>query len=226
MNGDNASAVRIPPLDGKNYNIWAIKFQNLMIVKGKGDVLDPLEGTTVTASDDRLVKAHMILTADDAHAVDIQAAVSAKAAWDSLAGKYKALTIARQMQVQRELQTLRLGAGEDIPAYVGRARALHAETKVIGVEVPENSVVLSMLEGLSADEYDWTKQFLSMSETPLTLDGVLPRLLIAEQRKVTKENEASSFTLMYAGHTNKPRAGAQQRQPYHQPHQNYRPEQQ
>ena len=92
MNGDNASAVRIPPLDGKNYNIWAIKFQNLMIVKGKGDVLDPLEGTTVTASDDRLVKAHMILTADDAHAVDIQAAVSAKAAWDSLAGKYKALT--------------------------------------------------------------------------------------------------------------------------------------
>ena len=150
------------------------------------------------------------LNMKDHHLTTVAACKTAKEAWDALEGIYKAKTLARRLQLRRELNNLKKEPAEPLPKYMARAKSIWSDLVTTGHDIKSSEVVWSMLAGLPR-EYETTIAILEASDKELDLDEILPKLLQVEQR-VSRDNESETTALLARDVTKKkPRQPAQAR---------------
>lgn len=183
--------VAIEPLDVDNYSTWAVRMKMLLIHKELWVAVASPDSLDVTARV-KLDKALslILLNVKDHHLLTLAACATPREAWDVLANTYQASNVARQMQLRKELNNLKKQATEQLTVYVARARALWADMSSAGIVVTERDVVMALLAGLPA-EFDTAVAVIEASGPDLTFAAVLPRLLIVEQRVLSKMNAES-----------------------------------
>ena len=170
--------ITMEPLSERNYHSWCIKMKSYLITKDvwKG-VVDPVthaeESERALALITLHVSNHLLGTLSEQE--------DAKTAWAKLEATFKSKTVARKLQLKRELQALKMKEDESVTAFVGRARDIWRELKAAGDEVEEQELAWSVLTGLPSS-FDMLVTVLETQSTTLKVDDILPTLVVHEQR--------------------------------------------
>lgn len=135
---------------------------------------------------------------------------TAKSVWDALEQTYLAKTLARKLQLRRELAKLQLSPSESVSQYLDRARTLLTECRAAHLDMKEEDIVQALLAGLPS-EYDATVAIMDGADRQLTLTELLPKLLAVEQR-TRRNDETAYFTRQWPGR--KPTHAAGGKQPF------------
>jgi hypothetical protein len=170
--------VTIEPLNEDNYHVWCVKMKSYLITKNlwKG-VEDPRADSEVSKRALALITLHV---AD--HLLGTLAdAEDAKAAWDELEKTYKSKSLARRVQLKREMNSLKMRPDEGVTRFVARARDLYRDLRAAGQQMNEEELAWSVLTGLPSS-FDTLVTILEVESEELTLEMMLPKLVVHEQR--------------------------------------------
>lgn len=184
--------VDIEPLDLDNYGTWSKRMKYLLIHKGLWKTTTGEE--TTEASVDQKALALICLNVKDYHLTTLDACKTAKEAWDTLEKIYKARSVARKLQLKKELNNLKKGPSEPLPKYIARAKTIWSDLLATGYDIKSSEVVLSVLAGLPK-EYETLVAILEASDKELDLDEVQAKLLHVEQRLTRQEEQETSAYL-------------------------------
>lgn len=191
-----------------NYMQWSLQIEHLMKSKGCWESVEPANerrppaagtpaapgaidnastaasaaaATSATrAEKEGLAMALMVMNVDARHYATFRTHPTARGAWRALAARFRSREPARELNLRRQLNTIRVGAGEDITSYFNRAQTITWELGVLGVAFDGKHVLSALLAGLSS-KHDDARRFLSL-QRGLTLDDALDDLLAAEAR--------------------------------------------
>lgn len=182
---------KIEPLGTDNYAEWSQRMKFLLRLKKCWHAIEASE----LASEDEEEKAHTLigLNVKSIHLATISAAENAQEAWETLEKLFKSKSKARQLQLWRQLNTLKKEPQETISDYVARAKVLQEELMKIGQAVEEEKMVMILLAGLPK-QYEVAVSVLTLGEADLEVDDVLAKLLHEEQR--IKEADGEEATAM------------------------------
>jgi transposase InsO family protein len=184
----------IEPLSVDNYATWSIKMKMKLIQKGLWHAITDATAGTIPASTDSMKALSLIaLNVQDHHLQAINACTTAQQAWLMLEATYKGKSLARALQLRRELVGLKKGVSEPLTVYVARAETLAAELATAGHTVSQTEVAYALLAGLPT-EYDTAVTVMQMSGQELTLSSLLPRLLPIEQRMKSETTDNAAYT--------------------------------
>jgi len=185
VDAEDRSFRRVPKLD-EDYNTWALLFMAHLVTKELAQPIEepPLPEREAAALErynrkDRKALAEIILGAKAQHLPTLAEARTARQAWAELAEAFQSKTSARKVQLTRELATLRMGVGEALMTYVGRAKTLRAELGGAGHPVGEDTAVMHVLAGLPP-AYKTVTTVLLAAGVSLQWDQLLPALLPVE----------------------------------------------
>lgn len=156
----------IKRLDVDNYATWSTKMRFLLITKGYWTAVEE-EGQ----DNDAKALALIGLCVEDHHLSTIDKCSTAKEAWETLASIYKAKSIAKVLQLKRELNSLKKETSEPITKYIARAKNIRDQLHAAGHKVDDEDVVLSALAGLPT-EYNTLVSILENGDSAPTLDEV------------------------------------------------------
>jgi len=120
---------------------------------------------------------------------------TSKEAWDALAAVFASKSVARKMQLLRELMQLRLLPGEKLVVYTARVNALVHRLKDVGYEVAELVHVAVLLNGLPKS-FETVVTVLEASDKELDVTTVVARLREAEQRTLNETAGAQELALV------------------------------
>jgi gag-polypeptide of LTR copia-type/Integrase core domain/GAG-pre-integrase domain/Domain of unknown function (DUF4219) len=185
----------IEPLGVDNYATWSIKMKMKLIHKGLWHALtDATAGTIPASADSMKALALIALSVQDHHLQAINACATAQQAWLLLEATYKGKSLARVLQLRRELVGLKKGVSEPLTVYMGRAEALVADLASAGHTVSQTEVAYAFLAGLPP-AYDTAVTVMQMSGQEISLSSLLPRLLPIEQRFNTEATDNTAYAV-------------------------------
>lgn len=187
--------VHIEPLDLENYKVWSQKMMSLLTMKDLWSAVRPAADEVVPAVTNAKALAVLGLHVKEHHMHLVSGAATAAQAWAALESLYMASTLPRQMQLRREMNALEKGAAEPVVKYVGRAKDLRRDLLACGANLEEREVVLSVLNGLP-EAYNHLVTVLQVTNQDLTLDTLLPQLLLVEQHVVKSQGQEDTKALL------------------------------
>jgi transposase InsO family protein len=120
------------------------------------------------------------------------ACTTSRQAWTAFEGVYKASSVARRLQLKKEVTALRKEPQEGITDYVGRARLLRDQLLAAGDEINEEMLSMSVLAGLPS-EYDILATVLETSGAQLELNSLMAQLLVVENRTASKKAPSTAY---------------------------------
>ena len=166
-------------LNEENYNEWAIQMKALLITKGLWPgVMHPENSANAEATAKAL--ALMTLNVERHLLGQVAACDNAKLAWEDLERTYKSKNNARKLSLRQEMATLKMKSGEPVVKYVARARDLFRDLVATGVEMKPEDLGWQVLVGLPP-AFATLRTILSASEAMLTVEEMLPKLVVHEQ---------------------------------------------
>jgi hypothetical protein len=200
-------ATETPPfekLDVDNYAVWSFRMKMLLMNKGCWDAIEkPKEAAKEIKNKAMSIMASYVL--DHHLPTFISAGDEPVLAWEALETVYKAKSLARQLQLRRDLTFLKKLNSERLTVYISRARSIWTELITSGSPMEEHEVALCVLAGLPRG-YDVAAQVLEQTTNSgkLTLDVIMKHMLPVEERTVRPETE-QAFSARISGnpHANK-----------------------
>ena len=170
-------------LDVTNYATWQPKMRALLTIKD-------MAGAITNATDPKSEKAKALISlyVEDYHLPEVTSCISAKEAWDALERTYRATSIANQLTLMRELNTIRMGPNEPVAKYIGRARSIRDQLQAAGRAVDADTVVMSVLNGFP-EQYNTLIEVMRAQSALPSLEELQAKALLTEQRH--SSNEAS-----------------------------------
>lgn len=179
---------KIAPLDTDNWVSWSIQFVAKLELKDWAGAL--LQADHAHSSK---VKALLALHVVERHLYVVDKAKTAKEAFDSLETTFKESSIARKLQLKKELADLEKGEAEDLNVYLSRARALENRLTAAGCSIDD--LPLAFLGGLGED-YDMDVRIISAKGESIDLNAIMPQLLQTEsliKSRGAREERGASF---------------------------------
>lgn len=171
--------INFEKLNEGNYNEWGVQMKALLITKGLWPgVTDPGNAANVELTAKAL--AYITLAVEKHLLGQVAACANAKVAWDELEKTYKSKNNARKLSLRQEMAILKMKSGEPVVKYVARARDLYRDLVAAGVEMKPEDLGWQVLVGLPS-AFATLRTILSASETMLTVEEMLPKLVVHEQ---------------------------------------------
>ena len=162
--------INIAKLDVDNYATWCIKMECFLASKGLSEELSATGDAAITA-DNKRARAYIMLYVKDHLLATLNTSATAKEVWDKLKTQYQTTATASQVQLTKELTSLKKDPSEPISVYVSRARALQQQLDTAGQPVSERQLTIHVLSGLPA-EYDVTVGIIeNMEQLPTLLNS-------------------------------------------------------
>ena len=187
--------INVEKLDTNNYQAWSTDVKYYLKMKGWWAAV---EGNP--ADDDQDAKAMSVIGLSlKRHQQQLIANCdTAEDAWNTLANIHMAKNNASKMLYRRQLTSLSKADDEPLAKYFGRARGIWDNLVAAGQNVEESDVVFSLLMGLPP-AYGTICEIIITNDDDgdLTLDGVLPKLLQAEQRATNKRYESQDTRALF-----------------------------
>eukprot|EP00961_Rhodomonas_salina_P204131 2754699-Rhodomonas_salina.1 len=180
-------------LDVDNYATWKTRMKFLLISKG---LWSAVQGTDTSTSNDQKALAQIGLYVKEHHLAQLERCDTAKKAWEHFESVYQAKSSARKLQLRKELSQLKMGQGEPLTKYVGRAQDIQDQLRAAGHTVADQELTWAVLAGLPT-AFDTVVTVLETTiEDTTSLDDILPKLLQVEQRERQKERPDESALMV------------------------------
>lgn len=179
-------------LDVDNYAIWEPKMKSVLTIK---DCIEAISDANSAKSDK--ARAMITLCVEDFHLSEITGCNNAKEVWDALQRTYKARSIANQLTLMKDLNSIRMGHNEPVAKYIGRARSLRDQLQAAGHAVDAKSVALAVLNGLP-EQYSTLVTVLETQAALPSLEELQAKALLTEQRLNSEAPDHTGSNAYYA----------------------------
>lgn len=136
----------------------------------------------------------IIIHVEPFHLKTAGAATSAKDLWQQFEQTYRAKSIARQFQLRQQLMTLRMAREEPVTKFIERAKALSSDLTATSHDMKETEVCWATLMGLPKS----MKTILMAKAEELSISGIFPELLQAEQQSAHEEELVPIYAALNA----------------------------
>lgn len=186
------SVASVEKLNGENYATWSIQMKSLLITLDLWDVVQsecPVEADKQASwkNLDQKALAMINLSVRPGELIHIKDCETAKGAWDSLSGLYKANTACRKANLLKKLLRFRVNPGEKISAQIGDFRGIIDDLKSIGVELNEDFVAVLLLCALPEEMESFVVAVESRDDLP-GIEQLVSKVLEEERRQGDKNN--------------------------------------
>lgn len=198
------SAGLMPKKLDMDYTTWAVQFQAYLETVELWETIEqPLPPNPTEQQGeydrwkriDRRALGRIKLGLSPAHLNKLDGCTTAKEAWDRLKSAFHASTMAREVQLEREMAGLRKATGETIMAYAGRAKGIRVELAGVSEEqMTDRRAIVHLLAGIIEPEYEAIVTVLTNQHDPLTWEEVVARLLVAEASIKNKQAMTETST--------------------------------
>ena len=175
------SVTTVERLHEGNWPVWSRRVKYLLADLGLDDAL-----TDSASPNSKKVMAKLVALVQDEWVGPVDACSNAAEAWSMLQGRFAGKSAARKQELWRELACLNMASRESVSSYVLRGRQLKSELDTAGMVVPEDQMVIALLQGLPK-AYQSITDVLSTS--PPQLDELLSKLL-PKEKSLQREEEA------------------------------------
>ena len=175
------SVTTVERLREGNWPVWSRRVKYLLADLGLDDAL-----IDSASPNSKKVMAKLVALVQDEWVGPVDACKNAAEAWSMLQGRFAGKSAARKQELWRELADLKMASTESVSSYILRGKQLKGELDTVGLVVPEEQVVIAVLQGLPK-AYESISDVLSTS--PPSLDELLSKLLPRE--KSLKREEAA-----------------------------------
>lgn len=166
--------------------IWFLKMKYLLTAKGFGDALTDEQDPNSSKA-----KALIALCVNDHLLTTVDAAATAKDAWDELKAVYQTRCVARQQDIRREYHSLRKQADENMSQYMQRAQTLRSRMQFSGFSVSDEDLIMAILDGLPSGYYPTVSMIENAVLFP-SLTEVHGKLLRAEKQLEPQHSASGS----------------------------------
>jgi transposase InsO family protein len=176
-----------------NYYIWSKQMKCLLISRGVWEAISDFSN----AEPNKVQKAYSLIGLSvSSHNLPIwDKCATAKEVWDALESIYKASSVARRVQLRKELISLQKQPTEPITVYVARARALRDSLSAAGEDIKEEQLAMSVLAGLPS-EYDMLATVLETTGSHMELNSLLSQLLTVENKAQANSKAATDSAFL------------------------------
>lgn len=190
-----------------NFTSWDREFRCLMYTKGvlKPEALQSKVEFATQDDKDGELRAQLMLNTEKMFHPIIDAADTGLAAYQALKKLSEDKDKASKVQLQRELNELRMKNSECITEYAARTAELKERLVKIGTAVDEDDLAMRFLQGLPGP-YATFRQIHMVNNRAIDMNGLLPALLKMEM-EVDKSERIMKGRAMHAREYKKP-AGA------------------
>jgi len=97
---------------------------------------------------EELARSTLALSVKPHHLAPFHRHPTTRGAWDALANEFRSRSVARVMNLRRELHGIKIGRGESVVRYFNRGKSLSWELGALGVPIDNKKLVASLLLGL------------------------------------------------------------------------------
>ena len=190
----------LPRLGKEGYEDWRLAMRAALVLNKCWDVVNlgvDDKDTNRSASNDATAKALIMLQVEKQFRPLVNSADNAKSAWDLLHRMHVDQGEQRQLQLRRDLATLRKARGEPMLVYLNRAVAIMHELTSLGVKTKqlEPEVVRQVLAGLR-DHAGYTtivKVITYGNELPSMMKVM--EQLVEEERQLGEQEQRDGITV-------------------------------
>jgi hypothetical protein len=184
-------------LDVDNYATWETRMRFLLISKGLWSAIQDNE--RVNPETDQKALALIGLYVKEHHLPLLKRCNTAREAWQQLAAVYQAKSNARKLQLKKELAQLKMSPGEPLTKFAARANDIQDQLRAAGHEISDQEVAWAVLAGLPA-HYDMMVTVLTATETDMSVENILPKLLHVEQQQpFERPDEKALYSKSHGG---------------------------
>jgi hypothetical protein len=199
---ESTDKIQIEKLKGaENYQTWKILIQLLLTEKGlektiaeetrTEEQLKARSAAAKTKEAEEQAKAFSLIglrVSVEYLGVIMDAAGSARTAWQEFARMFQSVTNGRKMMLRQKLASVHMDPGESAAKYSARAKDLKRD--LIQADLDAKDVDLAAACGLSK-EYREIRMMLELQEKPINLDEMLP-LLLQHEARIERDEEADT----------------------------------
>ena len=186
------SVANIEKLCGENFATWSVQMKSLLITQDLWDTVESdcpknPEEQLVWKKGDQKALATIILSVKSSELIHIKSCATAKCAWNTLSGLYKANTACRKVNLFKSLVRFKFNPGEKISSQIGEFRGIVDDMKNIGVELNEDLVAVLLLCALPEEMENFVVAVESRDELP-KMNQLISKVLEEERRQSTKND--------------------------------------
>ena len=187
-------SLSIERLDVDNYATWETRMKFLLITKGLWTAIEPKN--EVDPDMDQKALALIGLCVKEHHLTTLKRCRTALEAWQQLEAVYRAKSNARKLQLKKELTQLKMQPGEPLTKFTARAVDIQDQLRAAGYEIADQDVTWAVLAGLPTD-YNMMVTVLTTTQTDMSLEDILPKLLQVEQQRQTDPQDERALTVRH-----------------------------
>ena len=135
---------------------------------------------------DKKARVTICLAVSDSILATVRSCDTAKSVWDKLASVFESKSLVNRLFMRRKLLTMKMSEGDALSAHINSIKTLSEQLAAIGAQVSEEDLVMTLLMSLPSSYEHFITALESVSESELTYDYVVAKLMNYDLRK--KEN--------------------------------------
>src|SRR4029078_5287093 len=148
------------------------------------------EGSAEWVKRDKKARVTICLALSDSILATVRSCETALSVWEKLASIFESKSLVNRLFMRRKLLTMKMSEGDALSTHINSIKTLSEQLAAVGAQVSEEDLVMTLLMSLPSSYEHFITALESVSESELTYDYVVAKLMNYDLRK--KESGAPS----------------------------------
>jgi hypothetical protein len=198
----NNSKMEIEKFNGKRFEMWKLKMEDLLVDIDQWIAVDPGSAPTGTSADDwkkmdRKAKSTIRLCLSDSILLNVSEEATAKDLWEKLGKLYQSKSLVNKLFLRKKLYNLRMRDGDSVAEHLNAFNTMVSQLVSVEIKILDEDKCISLLCSL-LDSWDSLVVAIGSNTTSLKFEEVVSSLLSEEMRRKNMEGH-STDTLFARG---------------------------
>jgi hypothetical protein len=180
------SKMEIEKFNGKRFELWKLKMEDLLVERDQWIVVDPGMAPTGTSADDwkkmdRKAKSTIRLCLSDSVLLNVSEEATAKYLWEKLGKLYQSKSLVNKLFLRKKLYNLRMRDGDSVAEHLNAFNTVVSQLVSIDIKISDEDKCISLLCSLPDS---WHSLFVAIGSNTISLkfEEVVSSLLSEDMR--------------------------------------------
>jgi hypothetical protein len=189
------SKMEIEKFNGKIFELWKLKMEDLLVDKDQWIMVDPGTAPTGTSADDwkkmdRKAKSTIRLCLSDSVLLNVSEEATTKDLWEKLGKLYQSKSLVNKLFLRKKLYNLRMRDGDLVAEHLNAFNTVVSQLVSVEIKISDEDKCISLLCSLS-DSWDSLVVAIGSNTTSLKFEEVVSSLLSEEMRRKNMEGHST-----------------------------------
>jgi hypothetical protein len=182
----SSSKIEIEKFNGKFFELWKLKMEDLLVDKDQWVIVDP--GTAPTGMStkdweklDQKEKSTIWLCLSDSILLNVSGEATTKELWNKLGALYQSKSLVNKLFLWKKLYNLRMKDGDSVTEHLNAFNTVVSQLLSVDINISDEDKCISLLFSLP-DSWDSLVVAIGSNATTLSFDDVVSSLLLEEMR--------------------------------------------